>query len=62
MKPEKKRKEIKKMTRAELEKRLEELEQREFYINMADRFTWEDREALEAIKKEKERIKKMLDR
>ena len=45
------------MTRAELEKRLEWLEEREFYLEMVDRFTREDREALETIREEKEKIK-----
>lgn len=50
------------MTRAELERKLEELENREFYLEMVDRFTREDREALETIRKEKEKIKKELDK
>lgn len=50
------------MTRAELERKLERLEEREFYLEMVDRFTREDREALVTIREEKTKIKKMLDR
>ncbi len=48
------------MIREELKKKLEELEEREFIINMVDRWTNEDRELLRKIREEKNIIKKEL--
>ena len=48
------------MTREELKRKLEELEDREFIINMVDRWTNEDRELLRRIREEKNNIKKEL--
>ena len=52
--------EVNKMTREELKRKLEELENREFIINMVDRWTNEDRELLRRIREEKNTIKKEL--
>ncbi len=48
------------MTREELLRKLEELEEREFYINMSDRWTEEDRRLLNNIAKEKRTVRHML--
>lgn len=48
------------MTREELKRKLKELEEREFIINMVDRWTNEDRELLRRIREEKSNIKKEL--
>lgn len=48
------------MTREELKRKLKELEEREFIINMVDRWTNEDRELLRRIREEKNTIKKEL--
>ncbi len=44
------------MTREELKKKLEDLQNREFFINMADRFTAADWEALDRIHAEMRQI------
>lgn len=49
-----------KMTKADLENRLDELDTKEFLINMADRFTIKDRETLNAIDIERKRIFEIL--
>lgn len=49
-----------KMTKADLENRLDELDTKEFLINMADRFTIKDREILNAIDIERKRIFEIL--
>ncbi len=48
------------MTRQEMMKRYEELENREFMYEMIDRMTWRDREELEEIRKEMREIKRKL--
>lgn len=48
------------MTREEIKKEIERLERREFMINMADRWTYEDRKALEAIEKRRRELEEML--
>ena len=48
------------MTRQELMKKLENLKEREFLINMVDRWTNEDRKMLDEVKKEILEVKKLL--
>lgn len=48
------------MTRNELLKELHELEEREFFLNMVDRWTNEDRKAYNAINAEIRRVRKAL--
>lgn len=48
------------MTRVEMDKRMKELEQREFLIWMVDRWTERDRRLLDDIKREKEELKAMM--
>ena len=48
------------MRKEELKRKLKELEEREFIINMVDRWTNEDRELLRRIREEKNTIKKEL--
>ncbi len=47
-------------TREEMNKRLEQLETRAFYINMVDHWTREDRDMLAQVEKEIKEIKEML--
>ena len=54
------RKEDKEMTREEIKKEIERLEEREFMINMVDRWTYEDRKALNVIEKRLKELKEML--
>lgn len=48
------------MTREELLKKLEELETREFLINMIDRWTARDRELLAEVEREIASVRKAL--
>lgn len=48
------------MTRVEMDKRMKELEQREFLIWMADRWTEKDRRLLREIAREKDELKAMM--
>lgn len=48
------------MTKEEIKKEIERLEEREFMINMADRWTYEDRKALDAIEKRLKELEEML--
>ena len=48
------------MTREEIKKEIERLEEREFMINMVDRWTYEDRKALNIIAKRLKELKEML--
>lgn len=55
-----KEREDKKMAREEIKRRIEELENREFFYNMVDRWTEEDRKAVRAIGEEIRNLKKAL--
>lgn len=48
------------MTREELLKKLKELEEREFLINMVDRWTARDRELLAEVEREIANVRKAL--
>lgn len=48
------------MTRQELMKKLENLKEREFLINMVDRWTNEDRKMLDEVEREILEVKKLL--
>lgn len=48
------------MTRVEMDKRMKELEQREFLIWMVDRWTERDRRLLDDIEREKKELKAMM--
>lgn len=48
------------MTRQEIEERLEKVEKILFYIDMIDRWTWQDREDYHTYSKEKRELKEML--
>lgn len=48
------------MTRVEMDKRMKELEQREFIIWMVDRWTDEHRRLLDDIAREKKELKAMM--
>ena len=48
------------MTREELLKKLKELENREFLINMVDRWTARDRELLAEVEREIANVRKAL--
>lgn len=48
------------MTRVEMDKRMKELEQREFLIWMVDRWTDKERRLLDDIAREKEELKAMM--
>ena len=48
------------MTKMEITKKIEELNNREFYILMADRLTRDDWNALANIKREREELEKKL--
>lgn len=48
------------MTRVEMDKRMKELEQREFLIWMTDRWTAKDRRLLDEIEREKRELKAMM--
>ena len=50
------------MTKEDLLKKLDELETREFLINMVDRWTWRDKELLNETKAEIKEVKKLLDK
>lgn len=50
------------MTRAEIEKKIEELETQKFYINMTDRFTRSDWDLLHEVEKEIKELKKVIDK
>ena len=44
------------MTKQEIEKRIEEIEERIWWINMADRLDWTDRQALDKLYNEKREL------
>ena len=48
------------MTRVEMNKRMKELEQREFIIWMVDRWTDRERRLLDDIEREKKELKAMM--
>lgn len=48
------------MTKVEIMKKIEELNEREFYINMVDHWTNEDRQMLRDIKRERTELEKKL--
>lgn len=48
------------MTRVEMDKRMKELEQREFLIWMVDRWTDRERRLLDDIEREKKELKAMM--
>ena len=48
------------MTRVEMDKRMKELEQREFIIWMVDRWTDRERRLLDDIEREKKELKAMM--
>lgn len=48
------------MTRVEMDKRMKELEQREFLIWMVDRWTERERRLLREIAREKDELKAMM--
>lgn len=48
------------MTRVEMDKRMKELEQREFLIWMVDRWTEKERRLLREIAREKDELKAMM--
>ena len=48
------------MTRVEMDKRMKELEQREFLIWIVDRWTERDRRLLDEIAREKAELKAMM--
>lgn len=48
------------MTRVEMDKRMKELEQREFLIWMVDRWTDRERRLLDDIEREKKELKAMI--
>lgn len=50
---------VDKMTKVEKEKRIEELTNRLFLINMVDRWTNEDREILREVERELEELRKV---
>ena len=56
----KKEREVKKMTKMEITKKIETLNEREFFIMMGDRLTREDWDMLAEIKKEREELQKKL--
>lgn len=51
---------MKKMTRAEMEQKLKELERSEFYIHMADFWDAEDKRILKEIEQEIREIREAL--
>lgn len=57
-----KRKENKTMTRQEIEKKIETLEKRRFFLNMKDGWNYNDFQLDDKLKKEIEELEKMLDR
>ena len=48
------------MTKVEIMKKIEELNEREFYINMVDHWTNEDRKMLREIRIERNELEKKL--
>lgn len=56
----KKEREVNKMTKMEITKKIENLNNREFMIMMSDRLTREDWDMLAEIKKEREELQKKL--
>ena len=50
------------MTRQEIEKKIEELEDREFYLQMKDRWDWKDYEISRKRKEEIRELKKELEK
>ena len=56
----KREREDKTMTKQEIEKRIEEIEDRIWWINMADRYTYEDRQILNKLYKELRKLREEL--